>query len=424
MTATSESPLDQLSRADLGMIGRELMLAAHLQDRVSVPAILGRHSMEEAHQLAIDEWMMASPVYTQRLQRLLGFEGDDVTTIFKGLQLDVGFAHQFMDVGYDLQDRHHGEFWLRSCGALADVLPMGDEMVRGMCHDIEDPTFDATAVATNPRARVRPLHRPPGVPRGGPDCHWTVAIDAAAEPTQAHPWLDATGRSVVARLPNDPGAGATTEPGGWDDYQGPFDPHFELEHLSHRALKIVLREFSIQGHLLARSMMTAIDRRYGPDEAREVGRAIFVGIGWVTAERIARALDVDPTDADAFTRVLPLTHFLLPTDYVGLGVEQVDAATTTITLSADAAGLTEGDPYSLPGLLADGADDIVESLVHGVDPSATVAAAGTGTERRWTVRRDEGAPPAEPPSDVRMARFSTGVTVALRRRTALPDVRS
>jgi hypothetical protein len=30
-----------------------------------------------------------------------------------------------------------------------DVEPMGEDYVRLMCHDIEDPTFDATAVATN-----------------------------------------------------------------------------------------------------------------------------------------------------------------------------------------------------------------------------------------------------------------------------------
>ena len=122
-------PLLGLSRGDLCTIGRELMLAAHLQDRASIPAVLEGHPMEVANELAIDEWMMASPIYTRRLQRLLGFEGDDVPTIFKGLQLDVGFAHQFMDVGYELHDARRGEFWLRHCGALADVVPMGEAMV-------------------------------------------------------------------------------------------------------------------------------------------------------------------------------------------------------------------------------------------------------------------------------------------------------
>ena len=42
----------------------------------------------------------ASPIYTQRMQRALAFGGTGMPTIFKGLQLDVGFTHQYMDVGY------------------------------------------------------------------------------------------------------------------------------------------------------------------------------------------------------------------------------------------------------------------------------------------------------------------------------------
>ena len=91
----------------------------------------------------------ASPVYTKRMQKALKFEGDDVITIFKGLQLDIGAPPQFMDFRYTVHDRWHGEFHLDHCGALLDLEPMGEDYVRGMCHDIEDPTFDATAVATN-----------------------------------------------------------------------------------------------------------------------------------------------------------------------------------------------------------------------------------------------------------------------------------
>lgn len=413
---TPPSPLTPLSRADLCTVGRELMLAGHLQDRAGIPAVLNGHTMDEAYELAIDEWMTASPIYTQRLQRLLGFEGDDVATIFKGLQLDVGFAHQFMDVGYRLHDARNGEFWLRSCGALADVVPMGEPFVKGMCHDIEDPTFDATAVATNARARVRPVHRPPGVPRGGPDCHWTVTIDESAEPTQPHPYLEAMASSVVASLPNDPGPDGATDPGGWDGYGGPFDAGFELEHLSASALRIVLREFAIQSHLLARAMMTAVDRRHSHAEAVAVGRALFTGIAWIASERMARALEVDGTDPTALATVLPLTNLLLPADYVGVTVAAESDGTTTIMLGADAAGLTEGDPYSLPGLLALGADEIVESLVHGIDPTATVAVTeGQGATRAWVVTPGEGSA-AETPDAVALVRLSTGVNVTLRRR--------
>ena len=83
-----------------------------------------------------------------------------------------------MDFRYTVHDRWHGEFHLDHCGALLDVEPMGPDYVRGMCHDIEDPTFDATALATNRRCQVRPIHRPPRLPAGRtPHCAWTVIID-------------------------------------------------------------------------------------------------------------------------------------------------------------------------------------------------------------------------------------------------------
>ena len=142
-----------------------------------MPLVLAR-PREEMEQVAIEEWMAASPLYSLRTQRALNFGNGDVPTIFKNIQLDIGAPHQFMDFRYKVDDAEHGEFWLDHCGALMDVEPMGEEFVHGMCHDIEDPTFDATAGATNPHAQVRPIHRPPRVPADRePHCHWTVEID-------------------------------------------------------------------------------------------------------------------------------------------------------------------------------------------------------------------------------------------------------
>ena len=71
-----------------------------------------------------------------------------VDTVFKNLQIEVGAPPQFMDFQFRVDRPEYGEFWLPHCGALMDVEPHGEEAVRLMCHDIEDPTFDATAVAT------------------------------------------------------------------------------------------------------------------------------------------------------------------------------------------------------------------------------------------------------------------------------------
>jgi hypothetical protein len=165
--------------------------------------------------VAIEEWMAASPLYSLRTQRALNFGNGDVPTIFKNIQIDIGAPHQFMDFRYMVQDANHGEFWLDHCGALMDVEPMGEEFVHGMCHDIEDPTFDATAGATNPYAQVRPIHRPPR-PWIAPHCHWRVGIDTeSGTPVTPHrQWASSAirdrGSASTIGADAEPAAGSTT----------------------------------------------------------------------------------------------------------------------------------------------------------------------------------------------------------------------
>jgi hypothetical protein len=154
-----------LTRAELATLVPELLLIGQLIDRSGMAWCISSFGRRDV-QIAIEEWSGASPIYTRRMQKALKYEGIDILTIFKGLQLDIGAPPQFMDFRYVVHDRWHGEFYLDHCGALLDVEPMGEDYVRGMCHDIEDPTFDATAVATN--ARAGPTHSPPAAYAVGP----------------------------------------------------------------------------------------------------------------------------------------------------------------------------------------------------------------------------------------------------------------
>ena len=125
----------------------EYMLLGMLANQATLPqTLVAGGTLDDLNEVAIDLWMGASPVYTHRMRRLMGIEGDDVPAIMKALQLDVGFVHQYMHVHYQVNDPLHGEFWLEHCGALLNVEPFGEARVVGMCHTIEDPTFDATAV--------------------------------------------------------------------------------------------------------------------------------------------------------------------------------------------------------------------------------------------------------------------------------------
>ena len=188
-----------LSRDELATLVPELLLIGQLIDRSGMAHCISAWGRDEMLQVAIEEWAASSPLYTKRMQKALKYEGVDIFTLFKGLQLDIGAPPQFMDFRYTVHDRWHGEFHLDHCGALLDVEPMGEDYVHGMCHDIEDPTFDATALATNRKAQVRPVHRPPRVPSDQhPHCRWTVIIDESYPEVPFIPAMDVVAAAAAS----------------------------------------------------------------------------------------------------------------------------------------------------------------------------------------------------------------------------------
>ncbi len=374
---------------DLAELGREYLLAGHLIDRAGMPQVISRFGREAMLEVAIEEWMGASPVYSRRVQRALGFSGDDVATIFKGMQLDIGAPHEFMDFRYRVTDADHGEFWLAHCGALMDVEPLGDDFVVGMCHHIEDPTFDATACATNPRARMRPVHRPPRTPaERHPHCHWTVTIEHDEEPLPEPEAADRVAGSRAATISLGPDLPSA--------YGGPFDPEFRLESLPEEALVRALDEVCLQGHLLAHSFMVVVARRWGDETARELGVLQCSGVAGVVATRLVRAFRCDVAG------VLELHPAFLPAAYVRREVT-VDGDVVRFSLE-DCPALDEVGGWSWPALLRDD-DRPLEAVAQAVDPQARVERTG---DLRWDFTSDPSAPPAKEQATVTLTRFSTG----------------
>jgi hypothetical protein len=404
--------LPRLSRRALAVLGREWLLHGHLQDRVGMPLVHANRSREEMQNIAIEEWMAASPVYSRRMQRALHFANGDVPTILKNIQLDIGAPHHFMDFRCRVDDADHGEFWLAHCGALMDVEPMGEEYVQGMCHAIEDPTFDATAVATNPRAQVRPVHRPPRRPADRePHCHWTVEIVADAEPVVAHPNVaiveGAKVASIGLRMPD-----ADAEPGGWSDYSGEFDPDFELEDLSHSALVITLQEIAVQSHLLFRGFLLAVSQHYGDAEAASINPQVFTGLAGLTAQRLRDALAIDRDDAAAIAKVLQVHPVFFPRTYVDLSVEVVDDDRVRFAIGPCPA-LDEGDDLTWFAQLGSQADRALDAIVQAVNPRASCHSVSLQGSERFAYEAviDPTATPASEAPEIGLAKISTGATV-------------
>jgi hypothetical protein len=287
---------------------------------------------------------------------------------------------------------------------------MGPDYVRAMCHDIEDPTFDATAVATNPRAQVRPLHRPPRAPEDvaadrRPHCAWTVTIDDAHP--EARPSEDclALQDSVVARLDLDPIDPADD---GHADYSGPVLADLDFAAFSRSALVRLADEVAVQMQLLNLSFVRALRRRGDDEQVREIAIRQLVGIAGVAARRLHRRLGLGPTPADA-TRLLGLHPALNPAAYVDLA-----AGSTTVRVRRSPAHDDDGwlrllGPHSIRPL---------QAIVQAVDPHLDVEV--TGTSEEWVAEVVTRAEPAPAPDEVAVTALSTGAAFTFEPRRALP----
>lgn len=361
----------------------------------------------EMLQIAIEEWAASSPIYTKRMQTALRYEGDDVITIFKGLQLDIGAPPQFMDFRYTVHDRWHGEFHLDHCGALLDVEPMGEDYVRGMCHDIEDPTFDATAVATNPRARVRPVHRPPRVPADRhPYCAWTVIIDESYPPVSGIPALEMVSQTRAATTVLDPIA---TSDDGAGDYSGPLLSDVDFGNFSQSALVRIADETCLQMHLLNLSFGIAVRQRAtDPEQTRSICTKQLIGVAGLAAQRIHRALSL-PDGVEGAMRVLELHPLLNPAAYVSAEVSSGSLRVHPSPAHDDAAWISLCTPESFQPL---------QAIVAANDPYLDVELNGDGDD--WIARVVRRETPAKELREVSVTKVSGGATFEFEPRRSLP----
>jgi hypothetical protein len=408
------SRYESLTRDELATLVPELLLIGQLIDRSGMAWCISAFGREQMAQVAIEEWMGASPIYTQRMQKALRYEGTDIFTIFKGLQLDIGAPPQFMDFRYTIHDRWNGEFHLDHCGALMDVEPMGPEYVRSMCHDIEDPTFDATAVATNAKAQIRPIHRPPRMPADrNPHCAWTVKID------ESYPEVSESEDCTVLRSSK----AALTELSaieesqeGRSDYSGDVLADLDFSEFSHSALVRIADEVCLQMHLLNLSFLRAIDRRTETDQYLDIATKQLVGLAGIAAARIRAALDL-PADEAGALRVLELHPLLNPAAYVTASVSAGEVRVSHSPAHQDGSWISIVGPGRVAPL---------QALVRAVDPYLDVEVTGSSDAgdvepvETWTARVVRRAAAAPEAGEVAVTKFSTGAAFEFAHRKALP----
>lgn len=395
-------PLSELSQEQLATIVPELLLSGQLIDRSGMAHLIAAFGRDVMAEIAIEEWMAASPVYTHRMRTALGIDGDGVADMFKCLQLDIGAPPQFMDFRYEITDKYHGSFVLAHCGALMDVEPMGEDYVTAMCHDIEDPTFDATAIATNRRARIRPVHRPPRMPADrSPHCEWTVTIEADRDelplPADAE-WMFGNAAATVSLSDID-----TSATDGLVDYRGPLFEDLQFRQWSHSALTRIAEEVALQHQLLALGFARAVSRRADDAQRDRIFGKQLTGIAGLTAERLRQALRIG-SDAAGLAAVINLHPVLGPVQYTGIRAEvSGDGVRIVIPQASDA--MRDGGWVRL--LTADFVEPL-QAIATAVDPRWRVESAGGSDDAvEFVVVLGE---PTKESGDVAIVRFSSGAT--------------
>jgi hypothetical protein len=400
--AVNHSKLEQLSRATLARLGREYMLAAQFNSRCGYAALRIFHGEDAYLPVAIDNWMAASPIYTQRMQRAMRTTtGSDIATILKGMQLECGLSHQYFDAGFREDSASEGSFWLNSCGPLLETEPRGEAAVKVMCHDIEDPTFDATAVATNPRARVRPVHRPPRSSANQvPHCKWRVYIDPDAEPLQEPAVTIRMRETALAAV--ELSCPESVEPGGLAYYDVPLFERLDLERFSHSALVTICKELAVQIHLLVNSLGMVMEQRFGREAADNLAEFQMTGSARVVSERLVRQFSGESGDIRELLDILQLHPAFQPLEYFGLQAEVLDERSARLSL---AGGVIEKEEvhWGWYPLLLSGRLEGLQSLLQGIDPRASVERV-PGKVLSWLVQLQDRPSSVEDPLAVQVAK--------------------
>ncbi len=387
--------LEQLSRASLARLCREYMLVSMLHDRSLMPHLAALGGMAASVTQADDEWMAASPIYTERNKRNLRIDGNGAAEVLKSFQFDVGMPHHFLDFHGEVFDHDHAIFWLPTCGAHDYVRRLtGNETrsVQMLCHLMEDNTFDATLKQTNPRARAIPVHRPPHpAAHQGERCRWEVRLlDSTEPPREDNPNLEVLSSSLAADFRFE--LGKSFEAGGLEDYSGEFVPGLRLEDFSHRVLVRQAKEFALDVHLLMRAAYLSLERRHGTDVLWSLASQHLAALTPALVTRLQRALGIEGDSIETIAKLLQVNP-LLPPDYVRYRVELVDERRARISFE-DCAGLADTDTPSPLGILDLPEGPGFEHVAQAVNPKARVHRLA-GPAPAWDVVIDSDAEPIE-----------------------------
>lgn len=387
-----------LSRAALARLCREYQMVSMFHDRAWMPHVAVEGGEAATVTMADGEWMGSSPIYTRRNLANVGAAGETVSSIFKGMQLDIGGPDHYLDFRFAVTSDDEGVFWTEFCGPhdhLRRLTGNDPATVQLMCHDMEDRTFDATFGATNPKARCEPIFRPPRPDEfSGHHCRWRLFIDHDAEGAlPANPSLAFMETTRAAAFPFS--LGESAEPGGLDDYAGPLLEWFRLEEFSHAFLVRQAKEYALDVHLLMRAGYWTASEHWGDDFLARTIPEHRAGLAPGVTERLTTALGIRGDGLDAIAKLIQVDPIHVP----GYTDIRVDLRGDAVIVELHECEALHDDPRSpLMPLFTTPDRPGFEHMAQAVNPRAVVRSIDPAGDavRAWEVVIDPTADPVDP----------------------------
>ncbi|MDD5093172.1 MAG: DUF6125 family protein [Dehalococcoidia bacterium] len=132
-----------------------------------------RHGDDEAMACELIVWDKCYTYDPRRISQAMNIKGNDVAACLKALRLSPGFTMGFFDYTIDLKDPNYAIVTVNRCPSLFYFEREGEGRDFRICHELEQPTFQAHANYFNAAIKVTPLKLPPRKSKDEtPCCQW------------------------------------------------------------------------------------------------------------------------------------------------------------------------------------------------------------------------------------------------------------
>jgi len=137
-----------------------------------------RYGEDTARELDRELWRREAPLEVRRNREAMNIWGDDVESVLKFLQVDIGGGAIFPEFTCEMKDKNTGILTIKRCLGLEYYERHGEtELQKHACEVLDLEGFEQAAQLFNPNIKVRALKLPPRKSKDEIACQWEFKLE-------------------------------------------------------------------------------------------------------------------------------------------------------------------------------------------------------------------------------------------------------